>query len=68
MVTNLGGQLVDNIHNCTHLVTDKVGLHFVIFGQVILILKALSLFLFETIFRILNKQTGLLETGFITDK
>lgn len=24
VVTNLGGQLVDNIHNCTHLVTDKV--------------------------------------------
>ncbi|KAL9980282.1 hypothetical protein ACROYT_G008844 [Oculina patagonica] len=24
VVTGLGGQLVDNIHNCTHLVTDKV--------------------------------------------
>ncbi|KAJ7387507.1 Mediator of DNA damage checkpoint protein 1 [Desmophyllum pertusum] len=24
VVTSLGGQLVDNIHNCTHLVTDKV--------------------------------------------
>ena len=34
MVTNLGGQLVDNIHNCTHLVTDKVGEHFVIFSKV----------------------------------
>lgn len=41
MVTNLGGQLVDNIHNCTHLVTDKVGLHFAIFVQVNLIVKAL---------------------------
>ena len=41
VVTNLGGQLVDNIHNCTHLVTDKVGLHFAIFGGVNLIVKAL---------------------------
>ena len=25
VVTSLGGELVDDIHSCTHLVTDKVG-------------------------------------------
>ena len=33
---------MDNIHNCTHLVTDKVGEHFVIFGQVNLTVNAPS--------------------------
>ena len=32
---------MDNIHNCTHLVTDKVGYHFVIFGQINLTVKAI---------------------------